>query len=69
MREGLIERINELAREAKLRKLTDGEAEERARLRSEYIAAFRESARSQLDSITVLYPDGSKRKLREAKPD
>lgn len=46
-----IDRINELARKAKAEGLTDEELAERDALRKEYIAAFRENLKAQLDSI------------------
>jgi uncharacterized protein YnzC (UPF0291/DUF896 family) len=46
-----IERINELARKAKMTGLTDEEIDERNELRKDYIQAFRSSLRVQLDSI------------------
>ena len=58
-----IDRINELARLAKERELTAEEQAERTALRQEYIAAFRGNLEAQLKSITIQYPDGSKKKL------
>ena len=58
-----IDRINELAKLAKQRELTDEEQEERATLRAEYIAAFRGNLEAHLNTITIQYPDGSKKKL------
>jgi len=58
-----IDRINELAKLAKQRELTAEEQEERAALRAEYIAAFRGNREAQLNTITIPYPDGSKKKL------
>ncbi len=46
-----IDRINELARKAKAEGLSDEELVERDALRKEYIAAFRENLKAQLDSI------------------
>ncbi len=46
-----IDRINELARKSMAEGLTDEEIEERDILRREYIAAFRENLKAQLDSI------------------
>lgn len=57
------DRINELAKLAKQRELTAEEQEERATLRAEYIAAFRGNLEAQLNTITIQYPDGSKKKL------
>ena len=58
-----IDRINELAKLAKQRELTAEEQEERATLRAEYIAAFRGNLEARLNTITIQYPDGSKKKL------
>ena len=45
MEQSKIDRINELGRIAKTRDLTEAEAEERARLREEYIKDFRRALR------------------------
>ena len=58
-----IDRINELAKLAKQRELTAEEQEERAALRAVYIAAFRGNLDAHLNTITIQYPDGSKKKL------
>ncbi len=60
-----IDRINQLAKLAKERELTAEEQAERATLREEYIAAFRGNLEAQLKSITIQYPDGSKKKLEK----
>lgn len=65
MEQKKIDRINELARLAKERELTAEEQAERAELRAEYIAAFRGNLEAQLKSITIQYPDGSKKKLQK----
>lgn len=63
-----IDRINELARKAKTEEgLTEEETLERALLREEYIAAFRENLRSQLDMIEFVNKDGSITKPGETK--
>ena len=47
-----IDRINELAHKAKTEEgLTDEEKLERALLREEYVAAFKENLRAQLENI------------------
>jgi len=46
-----IDRINELAKKNKEEGLTEEEQLERALLREEYIAAFRENLRAQLEMI------------------
>ena len=65
MKQEKIDRINELARLAKQRELTEEEQAERAQLRQEYVAAFRGNLEAQLKSITIQYPDGSKKKLEK----
>ncbi|MBQ4618084.1 MAG: DUF896 domain-containing protein [Clostridia bacterium] len=59
MEQQKLDRINELARKAKTEGLTAEEEKERAALRAEYIAAYRESLRSQLEGLRVQSPDGS----------
>ena len=49
-----IDRINELARKAKEGELTPEEIEERDALRQEYIVAFRENLRAQLEAIEFI---------------
>ncbi len=46
-----IDRISELTRISRERKLTDAEQEERQRLRAEYLEAIRTNFRGTLDSI------------------
>ena len=47
--------------------LTEEEQAEQKRLREEYVASFRESLRAQLESTTVVNPDGTSYRLREKK--
>jgi len=49
-----ISRINELSKLAKARGLTEEEKTEQEDLRKEYIKAFRESFKRQLDSIEIV---------------
>ncbi len=49
-----IDRINELAKIAKKRTLTEAEETERQALRKEYIQAFRKSAKQQFDRIKIV---------------
>ena len=49
-----IARINALARKAKAEGLTDGEREEQAQLRRDYIDSVKENLKSQLDSLYEL---------------
>ena len=63
MDQSKIDRINALARKAKSEGLTPEEEAERARLRAEYIAAYRESLRGQLDAMVIQTPDGKQHPL------
>lgn len=59
-----ILRLNELARKYKSGEpLTEAELQERDALRKEYVAAFRESLRAQLENTYIQTPDGRKTKL------
>ena len=49
-----IARINALARKAKAEGLTDGEREEQAKLRRDYIDSVKANLKLQLDSLYVL---------------
>ncbi len=60
-----IERINYLAKESKVRELTEEEKAEQKALREEYILEFRASFKAQLDNTTIKYPDGSETHLRD----
>ena len=60
-----LDRINELARKQREIGLTEEEKEEQARLRKEYIEAFRNSLKSQLDSIVVVDEHGNKKPLKK----
>ena len=63
-----LTRINELARLAKERALTEEELAERDALRREYIAEWRRGAEQVLENTYLVYPDGTKRKLEKKKP-
>ncbi len=65
MEQGKIDRINELARLAKERALTEAELAERDALRKEYIAAWRESTIVVLENTYIQTPDGKKHKLKK----
>ncbi len=58
-----IARINALARKAKTEGLTDGEREEQAQLRRDYIDSVKANLKSQLDSMYVLDETGRKTKI------
>ncbi|PWL94612.1 MAG: DUF896 family protein [Clostridiales bacterium] len=57
----MIDRINELAHKKKKEGLTEEEQSEQKKLYKEYIAAFRENLKFQLDMIEVV-EDGENRK-------
>lgn len=59
-----VARINALARKSKTPEgLTPEEKEEQAVLRREYIEAYKRDLRSQLDSIVIQEPDGTRHRL------
>ena len=59
----VIARINELARKNKAEGLTDEELVERDKLRRIYIDNVTGNLKGQLDNTTIVYPDGSKKKV------
>ena len=62
-----IARINALARKAKAEGLTDGEREEQAQLRRDYIDSVKANLKSQLDSLYVLdEKSGKKTNIRKS---
>jgi uncharacterized protein YnzC (UPF0291/DUF896 family) len=54
-----IARINELAKKAKLTGLSETEAKEQSKLRSEYLATFRSSMLNTLSNVKVIDPEGN----------
>ena len=60
-----IDRINELAHQAKTVGLTPEENEERAVLRRAYIDSVVGDLRQQLDNTYIVDSKGNKRKLRQ----
>ena len=60
-----INRINFLARKSRSEGLSEEEKAEQARLRSEYVKAFRESLTSQLENTVIVRPDGTREKLNK----
>lgn len=59
----VIARINELAAKAKAEGLTDEELVERDKLRRIYIDSVKASLTGQLEHTTIVYPDGTKKKV------
>ena len=53
----LIDRINELSRKSKTEGLTEIETQEQQILRKQYLQAFRNNFRKQLDNIDITYVD------------
>ncbi len=64
-----IDRINFLARKSRAEGLTEAEAKEQKALRAEYVAAFRKSLETQLDSTVIVRPDGTREKIERKKPN
>ena len=62
-----LDRINELARLAKLRELSAEELEERKVLRMKYIAEWRRGTLEVLESIYILDENGKEVKLPRKK--
>ncbi len=67
MTQAKIERINALAKKQRTEGLSEAERLEQKKLRQEYIAAYRMSLEAQLEQITILEPDGTKRKVKKRK--
>lgn len=67
MEQSKIDRMNALAKKAKTAELTPEEKAERAELRAEYIEAFRNSLRAQLENVRIVEADGSMHKLPHRK--
>ena len=60
-----LNRINELYKKQIEIGLTNEEKEEQARLRKEYIEAFKNSLKSQLDNIVIVDENGNKKPLKK----
>ena len=67
MENSKLNRINELAKLAKERELTQEELTERDALRKEYIAEWRRGAEQVLENTYIQTPDGKKHKLTDLK--
>lgn len=66
MQEEHLERINELARIARERALTDEELAERQTLREAYLKNFRQNFKNTIEHTKVQYPDGTQLPLKDA---
>ncbi len=60
-----LQRINELARLAKERPLTEVELAEREVLRREYVAEWRRGAEQVLENTYIVDEKGNRRKLKK----
>lgn len=60
-----IDRINELARKARVQELSPEEIEERKQLRDEYIASYKRNLVASLESIRVVDDKGNKTPLKK----
>lgn len=65
MEQNKLDRINELARESKIRELTKDEKDEQARLRKEYVALVHNNLRGHLENIRIVEPDGRVHAIKE----
>ena len=59
----VIARINELARKNKTEGLTEEELVERDKLRRIYIDSVTGNLKGHLENTTIVYPDGTKKKV------
>ena len=67
MDEKRISRINELAAKSRAEGLTEEEKNEQAQLRSEYIAAYKQSLIDHLENVRIVDEKGNKTPLRKKK--
>lgn len=68
MTEGLIDRINELARKHKTIGLTDEETAERDKLRKQYVKEFRaDMEQNILNNVYIVDEKGNKTKVEKKK--
>ncbi len=65
MEQAKIARINALAHKAKAQGLTREEQAEQAALRQEYLADFKKNLVGQLESITLVEPDGTRHRVKK----
>lgn len=59
MEQNKLDRINELARESKVRELTSVEKQEQKKLRAEYVQLVHNNLRGQLETMKIQNPDGT----------
>ena len=61
----VIARINALAKKNKEEGLTEEELAERDKLRRIYIDSVTGNLKNQLDNTSIVYPDGTKKKVTQ----
>lgn len=69
MEQKKLDRINELSRISRERELTEEEKAEREALRLEYRKGFVANLTGQLESITIVEPDGKKTNVKDLKKE
>lgn len=62
-----LDRLSELTRISRERELTAEEQKERTALRNEYRQAVTGNLRAQLESMTIVEPDGSRIRVADMK--
>ena len=62
-----LKRINELAHKQKAEGLTEEEKAEQAKLRQEYLKAFKKNLTAQLDNTYIVDEKGNKTKVQKKK--
>ncbi len=62
-----INRINQLARKSRIDKLTKEELAEQQELRTEYRQSFLSNLTGQLENMTIVKPDGTKKDVKDLK--
>lgn len=67
MERSKIDRLSELTRISRVRELTVEEQKERTALRNEYRESVTGNLRAQLESMTIVEPDGSKIRVADMK--
>lgn len=63
MEQSKLDRINELARKSKSEGLNEEEKAEQAKLRAEYVAAYKASLVAALENTYIVDKDGKKTKV------
>lgn len=67
MERSKLDRLSELTRLSRERELTTEEVSERTQLRNEYRRLVTGNLTSQLESMTIIEPDGSVKKVSDMK--